>query len=231
MKLTGYLLPVFVSLCTCSMLRAQACDDFFPQKEGMVLNYGHYDKKDKVTGSSEMSFKEKKQSGDWTSVAFRFTYSDKKGEAIFGNEVKLECKDGTLYFSSSKFLDPTAMSAYETMEVEVDAEHMNLPVNGKAGTELNNGKVTAVVSNEGMKIISISVEVFNRKIDALETIETPAGSFECIRTSYDAHTEIGFAKNNISAIEWYCPDYGTIRSETYNKKGKLTAYTVLESID
>lgn len=229
--MTRVLLPIFVFLFTGTLLKGQNCDDFFPQKEGTVFHYVNYDKKDKVTGSSEMSFKEKKREDDWTSLVFMSKYSDKKGEPIFENEVNVECKNGILYFSSSKFLDPAAMTAYESMEVEVDANHMELPLNGKAGTELQDGSVTAVVSNSGMKIITISVKVFNRKIESRETIDTPAGSFECIKNSYDAVSEIGFVKMNISAIEWYCPDVGTIRSESYNKNGKLTSYTVLESVD
>jgi hypothetical protein len=212
------------------IMQGQDCQDFFPQKEGVVLHYVNYDKKDKVTGSSEMSFKEKKQGADFTSVVFSSTYIDKKGEAQFENEVEVDCKDGVLYFSSSKFLDPSTMSAYESMEVEVDASHMEMPLNAKVGTELKDGFVRAVVSNNGMKLITISVNVFNRRVEALETMETPAGSFDCIKTSYDALSEIGFVKVNISAVEWYCPDVGTIRSESYNKNRKLTSYTVLESI-
>ena len=195
------------------------------------MKYMNYDKKGKVTGSSEMSYKEKTVKDDWSEVVFVSTYSDKKGEALFDNEVKVECKNGVLYFSTSKFLDPATMSAYESMEVEVDAEHMDLPLDGKAGTELKDGKVTAVVRNNGLKLISISVHISNRRIDALETIETPAGSFDCIRSSYDARSEIGFVKMNMSAVEWYSPEVGTIRSETFDKKGKLSGYMVLESVE
>lgn len=229
MKLTAYLLCFGLFLFT-ALLQGQDCQDFFPQKEGVVLKYVNYDKKDKVTGSSEMSFKEKKQKEDFTSVVFSSVYRDKKGEAQYENEVEVDCKDGILYFSSSKFLDPSTMSAYESMEVEVDASHMEMPLNAVAGTELQDGSVTAVVSNSGMKLITISVKVFNRKIEAIESIDTPAGSFECIKNSYDALSETGFVKVNLSAIEWYCPDVGTIRSESYNKNGKLMSYTVLESI-
>lgn len=197
----------------------------------MVLRYVHCDRKDKVTGSSELSFKEKKEYEDYTSVVFRSVYSDKKGEALFENEVEVDCKDGILYFSSSEYLDPSAMSAYESMEVEVDATHMEIPLNATTGTRLKDGSVSAVVRNKGMKIVAISLKVFNRRVEAIETIETPAGSFKCIRSSYDALSEIGFAKVDMSGIEWHNPGVGTIRTETYNKKGKLLSYTVLESIE
>lgn len=231
MKLSGSLLSVFVLVCTLSVVKGQDCGNFIIQKEGAVLKYVNYDKKGKVTGSSEMLFKEKTVKDDWSEAIFISTYSDKKGDAIFESEVKLECKSGILYFSSSKFLDPATLSAYESMEVEVDAEHMDLPLDSKAGTELKDGKVTAVVRSNGMKLVTISLDIFNRRVDAREVMETPAGSFECIKSSYDIHSEMGFAKMNMSSVEWYSPEYGPVRSELYDKKGKLSGYTVLESVD
>ena len=224
-------LTILVTLFAFIAVNGQKCADFFPQDEGAVLTHVNYDKKGKVTGSSEMSYKEKTVEGDWSEAVFMSTYSDKKGEAIFENEVKVECKNGVLYFSSSKFLDPSTMSSYESMEVEVDAEHMELPLDGKAGTELKDGKVTAIVSSNGMKIVTLSVEIFNRRIDALEIMETPAGSFECIKSSYDMRSEMGFVKMNMSVVEWYSPEVGPVRSESYDKKGKLSGYTVLESVE
>lgn len=231
MKLSRILLSIFVLVFTVTVLKGQNCADFISQKEGAILKYVSYDKKGKVTGSSEMSFKEKIVKDDWAEAVFMSTYSDKKGEPIFENEVKVECKNGILYFSSSKFLDPSTMSAYESMDVEVDAEHMDLPLDSKAGTELKDGKVTAIVRSNGMKLVTISMDIFNRKVDAIETMETPAGSFECIKSSYDIHTEMGFVKMNMSSVEWYSSEYGPIRSESYDKKGKLSGYTVLESVD
>ena len=78
--------------------------------------------------------------------------------------------------------------------------------------------------------MTLTVDLTNRQIVAHETIETPAGSFKCIKYSYDAFSKMGFIKMNSSGIEWYSAALGTIRSESYDKKGKLTGYTVLESI-
>ena len=133
-------------------------------------------------------------------------------------------------FRCKKILDPATMSSYETMEVEVTGDNLELPLNGVAGTELEDGGVTAVVRSGGIKIITVSVSLSNRKIAAKETIETPAGSFNCIKYTYDALSQMGFVKVNMSSIEWYSADYGTIRSESYNKNGKLMSYTLLESV-
>ena len=139
-------------------------------------------------------------------------------------------RGGVLYFDASSLLDPASMSAYESMDVKVTGDNLELPLNSGPGTELADGGVTATISSGGVKILTLSVNLTNRKIQARETVETPAGSFECIKYTYDARTEMGFVKMDISGIEWYNRKHGTIRSESYDKKGKLSGYTVLESI-
>jgi hypothetical protein len=232
-KIMKNVVAIFLAVCmafTGIQIKAQACKDYFPQKEGTILKYVSYDKKDKVTGSSEMSFKDKKETADGMSVIFVSKFSDDKEEFLFENEVKVTCRDGVLYFDASKFLDPATMSAYESMDVEVTADNLELPLDGAAGRSLADGSVTAVVRSGGVKIITVSVHISNRKIVAREKVETPAGSFECIKYTYDALSQIGFVKVRMSATEWYSAEYGSVRSESFNKNGKLTGYTVLESV-
>ena len=211
-------------------LQAQSCSDYFPQKEGAILEYVNYDKKGKVTGGSEMTFKDKKQTAEGISAVFASSFKDDQGEVLFENEVQVECRNGVLYLDASNLLDPATMSAYESMDVKVTGENLELPLDAPAGTVLADGGVTAVVSSGGMKIMTISVNMSNRKIVAREKIETPAGTFDCIKYTYDAHSQMGFVKVNLTGVEWYNHEVGTIRSESYDKKGKLSGYTILESI-
>ena len=230
MKRFGSWIPVLVVWCIGFTSFGQDCTDFFPQEEGTVLKYVSYDKKDKVSGSSEMSFSEKVESADGVTVTFISKFSDDKDEALYESESKVECRGGVLYIDAGKFLDPSTMSAYETMEVEVTADNLEFPLDSPEGTRLGDGSVTAVVRSNGIKIITISVQITDRIIEAREIIETPAGEFDCIKYSYHMLTQMGFVKVNMSALEWYSPQYGTVKSETYNKNGKKAGSTILEKI-
>ena len=230
MKRFGSWIAVILIISVGVDLIGQDCSDFFPQKEGTVLKYVSYDKKDKVSGTSEMSFSNKEVTADGVTVTFVSKFSDDSNEALYESEQKVECRGGVLYIDAGKFLDPSTMSAYETMEVEVSADNLELPLESPAGTQLGDGSVTAVVRSNGIKIITIMVQLTDRKIEAMESIKTPAGEFDCIKYSYNILTQMGFVKVNMSALEWYSPEYGTIISETYNKKGKKAGSTVLESI-
>ena len=209
---------------------AQECADYFPMKEGTVLSYVNYNPKDKVSGSNEMSFKEKTDTPEGMKALFATKMKDDKGEVMYEGEFDVECKKGVLHFDAGQLLDPATLSAYESMEIDVSGDQLELPVNAAAGTTLKDGGVAAVISSDGVKIMTLTVDLTKRQIVAHETIETPAGSFKCIKYSYDAFSKMGFIKMNFSGIEWYSAAHGTIRSESYDKKGKLTGYTVLESI-
>jgi len=231
MKNTATLLMSVIILLGTPTLFAQDCKDYFPHKEGTVLTYENYDKKDKVTGTSVISMQERKETPDGISVVMRSKFIDDKGEEVYESEVPLECKNGVLHLDMSKYLDPASMGAYSGMDVEVSADNLALPLSGTAGTELGDGTVTAVVRNSGVKIVTITIHISDRKIAARERVETPAGAFDCLKITYNIRSQIGFVKVNSSATEWYSPEYGTIRSETYNKKGKLVSYMVLKSVD
>jgi hypothetical protein len=211
-------------------LRAQDCQDYFPMKEGTTLRYAHYDQKDKLSGTSQMTFKEKKEIPGGMSVLFASSFKDEKEEVVYDSELEMECRDGVLYFDADKLLDPATMSAYESMEVEVTGENLETPLNAAPGTRLKDGGVTAVVSSEGMKIVTLSVQITNRTIAGKETLTTPAGTFNCVKYTYDSFSQFGFVKVNGSGVDWLTHEYGTIRSESYDKKGNLAGYFVLESI-
>jgi len=231
MKNTAKLLISAMLLLGTPTMFAQECKDYFPHKEGTVLTYKNYDKKDKVTGTSVISIKERKETPEGISVLLLSKYIDDKGEEVFENQMPVECRNGVLYMDMSKYLDPASMGAYSAMDVEVSADNLDLPLGGPEGTVLGDGTVTAVVRNSGLKIATITMDISDRMIAARERLETPAGAFDCLKITYNILSQIGFVKVNMSATEWYSPEYGTIRSETYNKKGKLVSYMVLNSVD
>ncbi len=70
----------FTAFAGASLFAQQECNAFFPFREGAVLEYQHYDKKDKAEGVSYMeieSLESTSEGGVEARVKSRFT--DKKG--------------------------------------------------------------------------------------------------------------------------------------------------------
>lgn len=221
------LLPaMFLSTST---LTAQDCKIYHDYSEGTSVKMVHYDKKDKITGYTVSTVKEKKQIPGGVSLLFHQKY-DNTEDYTFETEFDVRCENGNVLVDMEKMLDPTTMTAYEDMEFEVTADDLSIPKNAAPGDRLNDGSVTVAVNTGSPVNITIAVSLSGRKVESREKVETPAGTFDCLKITYDMLTQVGFLKIRSAAAEYYNREHGVVRSESFNKSGKLTGYSVIEEI-
>ena len=228
----NYLSMLVVSVLAFTFLPAsgQDCTIYSDYKEGTSTKMVHYDNKDKPTGFTVTTVKEKKSIPGGTSLLFHQKY-DNNEDYTFETEFEVKCVDGDVKVDMSKLIDPTMMTAYEDMEIDVVADELSIPKNASPGDVLNDGSVTVTVDTGTPIKISITVTLSNRKVESKETVVTPAGSFECLKITYDMLSQVGFVKVRSSAAEYYNKKHGVIKSESFNKKGKSTGYSVIEEIN
>ncbi len=227
-----YLSVFVVSVMAFTVLPAfgQDCTIYSDYKEGTSTKMVHYDNKDKPTGFTVTTVKERKSIPGGTSLLFHQNY-DNNDDYTFETEFEVKCVDGDVKVDMSKMIDPTMMSAYEDMEIDVVADDMSIPKNASPGDVLNDGSVTVTVDTGTPIKVTVTVSLSNRKVESKETVVTPAGSFECLKITYDILSQVGFMKVRSSAAEYYNKNHGVIKSESYNKKGKITGYSVIEEIN
>ena len=114
------------------------------------------------------------------------------------------------------------------MDVTVDASRYEVPsMDTPAGTQLEDG--TLRVTTTGAVGINMTVDITDRKVESRETITTPAGDFDCLVLSQNVATKVLINVRG-SSKEWYSENIGVVRSESYNKKGKLLGYSELTSL-
>jgi hypothetical protein len=68
--------------------------------------------------------------------------------------------------------------------------------------------------------------MFNRKVEALESITTPAGTFECYKLTYDMEIK-SMIKMTVKATQWVARNVGAVKTESFDKNGKLVGYSLL----
>ncbi len=229
MKRFAILLFVVGIMLQWSSINAQDCDIFKDFKEGTKTKMVHYDKKDKMTGFTETTVTEKKKLSNGVSISFHQVYDDTE-EYTFESGLRIECIDGEVRYDMEKFLDPTTMTAYEGMELDVTSDDLTIPSGSKPGDVLNDGVLKVVVNTGSPVKVTITATISNRQVVSKEKLETPAGKFDCLKISYDILTQVAFIKIKGSTVEYYDSNYGVVRTESYSKKGKLTGYSVLEEI-
>jgi len=118
---------------------------------------------------------------------------------------------------------------YKSFETKVETENVTIPTNAKPGDVLPDGKVVATIITPGMPI-TITVNLTNRKVEANETITTPAGTFNCLKITYDFSLKMLLTLRG-KAAQWYADGVGLVKTENYNKKGKLTGFSQVTKID
>ncbi|MBX2843978.1 MAG: DUF3108 domain-containing protein [Flammeovirgaceae bacterium] len=210
------------------------CNPYFNYDKGTEIEQTNYNGKGKPSGKTTMVIKDVKGGGDHIIFVTQMTMQDQKDEEINSTEVEMECENGVYKMDLSRFLPPN-MTEMEGVTIEFEGDELELPSSLSVGEKLKDASFSVkVISDDPVTSMSMpkaDIMIYDRKVEAQETLKTPAGSFECYKISVNTKftTKIlGMENSMISkSIEWISKDVGLVKMESYNKKGKLSGYTLL----
>jgi hypothetical protein len=172
---------------------------------------------------------DKKGTAEELEAKVKSEFYDKKDKLVMTQTYSLHCKQGNFYVDMESLMSPEIFGAYESMEVEVNTEDLQFPAQAKAGTTLPDGVLTAKISSSGIAILTLQIQVTDRKVEGMEKVTTAAGTFDCIKLSQTVETK-SVIKSSIRSVDWYARDTGPVRSESFNKSGKSMGYTELTNL-
>jgi hypothetical protein len=208
---------------------AQDCDPYYAVSEGAVREMASYDKKDKLTGTSIQTVREIKTTGNKTEWTIGTVSKDAKGKEVSSGDLSMSCEEGIFKMDMKNFLDEETMKGFEGMEVTMDATDLDYPAVLAPGQALPDGNLTVKVTSQGMPVMTMVVKIYDRKVEAVEDVTTPAGTFSCYKMTSTIETKTMFAVV-VKSTDWMAKKVGTVRSETFDKNGNLTGYSVLTSM-
>jgi hypothetical protein len=208
---------------------AQDCEPYYIDSQGAVIEMASYDKKDKLTGTSISTVKEVKSEGNKVEWTINVVTKDDKGKEQASGDLNMWCEDGIFKMDMKNFIDDEMLKGFEGMEVTMDATDLEYPRVMVPGQTLPDGSLTISVGNQGMTMMSLVVKIYDRKVEAIEDMTTPAGTFSCYKMTQTIETKTMF-KTIAKSTDWMAKKIGTVRSETYDKDGKLMSYMVLNSV-
>lgn len=224
-KIVSTLLGMFVL----AGILAQDCPLYYPDALNSQLEYKQYDKKGKLTGSNIQKITDFKKTGNGYEVRVDAESFDDKGKSLGTMQLAARCEAGIFYIDMKNLLGAQTMESYKDMTMKIEGGNLEMPATMKAGDILKSGDMKIAFSNEGMTILNMTINVTNRKVEAVESVTTPAGTFECYKISYDVATKMMINVKS-KATDWYSKGVGLVKSETYSNDGKLLSSNVLESI-
>ena len=201
---------------------------FFPTKEGTVLVYKTFDKKDKEINMVRYTIKHINISGSDMDITYLVESVDPKDKLIYKDEITIHKKGDKLYFDMSNFINKAAFqqNGEISSDIQVTGNNMEIPTDPKPGDVLPDANVEMIMKM-GFINMKMSAQVTNRKVVAIEDITVKAGSFKGYKFSSDVTATAMGIKMKSNNTDWYAKGIGIVKTESFDKNGKLQSYTEL----
>ena len=209
------------------LVTGQDCALYLPIEKGATWEMSSYNARGKKAGVIRYELVDKTMNGDDIIFSVKTSFTDDKGKQTFESDYEAYCHDGVFEIDMQSKIDGYALGAYKDMKMEIDATNYDVPeLNTAPGTKLEDATLEVQVAG----IFKMTINTIDRQVLAKETIETPAGTFECLVLTQTTNSKM-IIKVESTTKEWYAPEVGLVRSESYNKNGKLTGYTELTALN
>jgi hypothetical protein len=226
------LLSLTLAVCI-SFTAFGQCNSFYPIKEDTKFQYEHFDKKDKLVLRTNQWFKDVTGSANnITATMVQEMIDVKKNSAIATSETEWTCNNGTLHFTMNNMtMEGQQANAASGMTVDITGDKMDLPPTLSVGQQLNDLTYNLKMMMSGMTLMNRTFDVTDRKVEARETVTTPAGTFDCYKVSFITTSKGGVGSGTYKTVIWYSKDAGMVKTENYSEKGALMGRQVLTKLE
>lgn len=153
---------------------------------------------------------------------------DKNNKPTFEGATKVVCKDDAVYMDITNLLGPQTQ-AFGKMEVSLAGDGVVLPNTLKAGQKLADSHNEIKLGMNGTPIMTMTFDIREYVVEAEEKVTTPAGTFDCFRTSYQMSSKTMLVNTTVKVVQWFAKGVGVVKSETFDKKGNLDSRMVLQT--
>ncbi|GBF22082.1 MULTISPECIES: TapB family protein [Arenibacter] len=222
------LILIYSLFLVSSTALSQNCSKYYPMEEGTSFQYTMTNKKGKTEGITDYSITNVENSGGVTTATMNMKFTDEKGKEIFVSDYKLNCTGDVVKIDYNSLVPAQMMKQYTDMgmEMEISGTDIELPNDLSVGQGLDDANVAMSIKMTGMNM-NIKVDQLNRIVEKKESVNTPAGTYECYVITQDNVSETMGVKQTMQSKLWLAEGVGMVKQETYNKKGDLTTQMLL----
>lgn len=202
-----------MAMCLSLNLMAQEKEPFCCVKQGAELKYVTTDAKGNETGTSTTKVTAAAGSDGNYNIAMTITLYVNGNQMFNPMNVTTTVTDGNA---------SVALGGGAAIEMTTDVPL--IPARLAVGLELGTG---SIVMNMGG--IKTTQEIHTHKVVGREQLTTPAGTFDCYIVEQTYTAKMAFIKAKGSQKVWYARGIGNVKTETYDKRGKLSTQQILVS--
>lgn len=206
------------------------CEILFPVKQGTRREMTIYEANGKVSGTIRQQVQSVTNTAKGMKITTAQEMYDKKGKQIFSSVANMWCDGDRFYVDAQSLLNEQTLKMFKDIKYKVTGVDIAYPSRMSAGQSLPDAEVTITAEAADFPLPPITLRTIGRKVQGIESITTPAGTFECYKISYSIVME-SMITVQMSAVEWMSKDVGCVKSESYDKKGKLVGSTLLTKLE
>ncbi len=213
-------------------LAAQDCAtmyDYF--KEGVSLEYTNYNKKDKVEGILTHRVSSMEEKSDTLIATINLTTTDAKGKQVTEVSYPMKCFQGVIYVDMRSMI-PQQPGGQQSPQVEVEMTGTDLtyPPDMQPGQTLPDAEMEMTMRMGGLQLMNNRYQIKNRKVEARESVTTAAGTYSCLKISYDFEYKL-MGTRTMRTEFWYAPEVGMVKSVNYDRKGNVESRSELTKVE
>lgn len=213
----------------CLIVKAQST--FFPTREGTVLVYKTFDKKKNLLGITRYTIQKVEKNGNDMDISYLLESMDPQEKPLFKDEQIVHQKGDTVYFDMTNFLDMAALHQDGQIadSVVMIGNELEIPLEPKVGDKLPDANVEVAIQTDTADV-KIKSELTGRKVVTIEDVTVTAGTYTAYKLSSEVNSQNQGVETKSRNMVWYVKGIGSIKSENYDKNGKLQSRTELAEL-
>jgi len=217
--------------------QAPTCPPLASVTIGTALAYQTFDGKNRLLNTSRYSVISNRIESGYQTMYMDEEVMDARGRLQVKGEHVIRCQDNVLFYDMTKMVPSEALVGAETSEVRTDRNLLRIPTQLELQQILPDATVSMEVGPEASgDLMTIDFTISNRKVVANDSLSTAAGTFytTLIEQKTTTRSKVFMIRKTLELQEkvWYDLSKGIlIRKEEFDKKGKMTGYTILTQLN
>ncbi len=213
-----------------SKIIAQDCKNYYYMTNNAEVQMTLYDAKGAKSGQQTWKISNVSKDGNGFRSTINSSFVDGKGQEIAKATGVYKCNGGKLMADMRMSVPQDQAQQIKAGEAQLNESYLEYPSSLSEGMQLPDAFFDMEMNTSGLPSTA-RFEMKNRKVEGKEKISSDAGSWDAFKISYDAQMKIKMIGIGIPMVmkttEWFVPNFGIVKSETYSKNGKLKGSSLL----
>ena len=205
-------------------------------RSGMRFELSQFNAKDKPIGKINYQINDVRKEGASTVMDIVARVDDEKGKQRPPYTIHYNCTGNELIADMSGMMQAMQNNGMRDTEMKLKTNKLVYPGKLSVGQKLSDGQMEVEMNTNGNTMMTMNMVMANRQVASQAPLTTPAGTFDAYKITSDMIIEnrvMGMPIRSTMHVISYRADNQLfdIKSETYNKGGKLMGYSLLTKVN